>query len=460
MTTCQFCRRRETDDTAFYASNRVPRCERCRRICERAERVPRWAIRLSLAAIPLILIVFGFLHFAFYNEARFLVGGLGFVVASLCICFVPVECKLAVPTYLWLNGITPPDDTTKTGKAPSGRRSWLRRFASPKTRLAIYGTASILYVVFVWLVLIRGTPTQVMFVKPNVERLAFSPDGFKLFVSGTGDRGPMTEVWDWKAERSLELHVEPGIAAGDGHPTYGIMTVASPDGSLRAVTMPDGQGSVIDRSGQTLRRFERIGKPLAISPDGKWLVCSEVDAPGTLRMWNIGTGDPVATFRVVPAGHYASEVRDVHFTPDGKRMLTTFVEGAFQAWDPQTGELLRTLVDDTTADRSGGTASLSSITFDPSGKCVAALYRREQERSASIVIWNLESGKIIKTLPTPYLNGQTWNTLTTLAFSPDGKTLASGSMRRGPVSDQYTTYTGDWPAVWDAPLYIWSVNLR
>ncbi|MEH2111468.1 MAG: WD40 repeat domain-containing protein, partial [Nostoc sp.] len=60
--------------------------------------------------------------------------------------------------------------------------------------------------------------------------------------------------------------------------------------------------------------------------------------------------------------------------------------------------------------------SVSSVSFSPDGKTLAS-----GSADNTIKLWNLETGKEIGTL-----NGHT-NSVSSVSFSPDGKTLASGS---------------------------------
>jgi hypothetical protein len=64
----------------------------------------------------------------------------------------------------------------------------------------------------------------------------------------------------------------------------------------------------------------------------------------------------------------------------------------------------------------GHSKSVNSVSFSPDGKTLAS-----GSYDKTIKVWNLETGKEIRTL-----NGHS-NTVNSVSFSPDGKTLASGS---------------------------------
>ena len=77
-------------------------------------------------------------------------------------------------------------------------------------------------------------------------------------------------------------------------------------------------------------------------------------------------------------------------------------------WNVETGKLIKTL--------EGHTRFVNSINFSPDGKYLAS-----GSDDKTIKLWNVSTGKHIKTL-----KGHIWNVVS-VNFSPDGKYLASGS---------------------------------
>jgi WD40 repeat protein len=208
-----------------------------------------------------------------------------------------------------------------------------------------------------------------------VTSLAFSPDGQRLLTGGYG------QVICWDAATGKELHRFAASAPGDREPPKGaplLVAVVSPDGRLVAGA-GDGTGfdEVGERRGWRLRLWE--------------------SATGTLRRHIMVETQPrPGWWWIVPA---------VAFAPDGK--LVAWYQGDnVELRNTVTGQLLRRLPID---PNPGG------LVFSPAGDLLALA------SGDSVLLYDPATDTVVGAA-----EGHADN-VTCLAFTPDGRTLVTGS---------------------------------
>jgi WD40 repeat protein len=150
----------------------------------------------------------------------------------------------------------------------------------------------------------------------------------------------------------------------------------------------------------SLRSLQR--DDVAVSPDGRYLATATGVEGGTATLWDMATGKELHTLKGFgPA-----------FSPDGRRMATIIGNrwgswkqpGEVKVWDVATGKELGTL--------RGDNWLILFAAFTPDGKQVVSASVGETAR-----VWDADSGDEVRHFRFPHGNA--------FVLSPDGRYLAS-----------------------------------
>jgi WD40 repeat protein len=257
---------------------------------------------------------------------------------------------------------------------------------------------------FEWHYLYRLCHTEILTLKGGAFGVAFSPDGKRLASgSGTYDAtknafvGVEVKVWDAQTGQELLSIKHTGQVWSVAFSPDG-KRLASADG--REVKVWDAQtGQVL----LTLKGHTAAVNSVAYSPDGKRLASASDDK--TVKVWDAQTGQELLSCK-----RHTNRVRSVAFSPDGKRLASVggYPENTVKVWDAQTGQELLTLK---------GTSG--SVAFSADGKRLACSSFGGDRR---VQVWDAQTGQQL--LSCKGHNGQ----INSVAFSPDGKRLASAGM--------------------------------
>jgi WD40 repeat protein len=250
--------------------------------------------------------------------------------------------------------------------------------------------------------------TSAFSIGDGVNEVAFSPSG-KLLASADGD-GTM-RLWNPATGRPVgaPVHAARGM---DGAPG-GVHGVAfSPDGKLLASA--DGDGTMRlwnpatgQPAGAPMHAARAIGgvRGVAFSPDGKLL--ASADSDGTVRLWDPGIGQPAGA--PMHAARAPEGVDGVAFSPDGKLLASADGDGTVRLWDPATGRPVRAPM------HAISNGSVSAVAFSPDGKLLAS-----GGGYGTIRLWNPATGQ-----PAGVFLHAGRGGMYAVAFSPNGKLLAS-----------------------------------
>ena len=203
---------------------------------------------------------------------------------------------------------------------------------------------------------------------------------------------------------------------GKGGVSYRNHSIAfSPDGSCLAVATSMGvwlyDTETFDELALLSGHKEEV-TAVAFSPDSTKLASvSGFHLPGILKLWDVETGQNIATFQVE-----SGSVDSVAFSPDGTKLAW-----ADRLWDVETRQQLDTLHDN----------RLFDVAFSPDGKILAGtdISVVDRTRAGVVKFYEVETGQLLNTLTAT----QGTKRVSSIAFSPNGQLLASGSADDGTI---------------------------
>ena len=232
----------------------------------------------------------------------------------------------------------------------------------------------------------------------GISNIAFSSDGQSLVSAAFNEEG--VYVWDavtGKHERTLK--------------TGRISTLAfSPNGKTLAIGARFELNLWDVASGEhkaALTKHTAFVTSLAFSPDGSTLVSG---GGSQLLLWNAETGAQTGEI-----DGYQSNGWSIAFSPDGSTLASTGGSHTVHLWDVNNREYKAALIAQRNNDWIG------NIALSPDGKTLAG------EGGWWIYLWDIEN-TYLKTIMKGHTgSGVSGSGIWSLAFSPDGRFLASGS---------------------------------
>jgi len=222
--------------------------------------------------------------------------------------------------------------------------------------------------------------------------VAFSPDGRRIVSVGRDSR---IKVWD--ALTGDELMALYGIGAPQA--------AFSPDGSRIVSFGLDGTikvwSTILEGERMTLRGHKNDIVSVSFSPNGKLLASGSSDR--TIKIWDVESGAEVMTLR----GHDKG-VADIAFSPDGKRIVSSGNK-TIKVWDVDSGNEMLSF--------HGHDDYIRSLAFSSDGKHIVSA----GESDTTVKIWDAATGYEVSTLREH--EGFAYS----IAISPSGNQIVTGA---------------------------------
>jgi len=258
-------------------------------------------------------------------------------------------------------------------------------------------------------------------------KATFSADGTQLSSGGR-------TRWDLRTGRGLRLTSAPSDK---------VLGVPSPDGKLLATYAPNSNAiSILEiptgRQLQTLKPATSGGvvERMSFSPDGTTLIATygpdeeqrqkpptfpqSASSENPLRLWDVKSGRELRSFAVT------SSSADVGFSADGRLLATLGSMDQISLWDTASGSKVRDLTSSPLANLTNSMGNLGA-TGNP-----AQILKNARKSGMPANMPQMPNIADLTGMMTNMMGamsaGTMGRTVTSLVFSPDGRTLAVGGV--------------------------------
>ena len=241
----------------------------------------------------------------------------------------------------------------------------------------------------------------------SLNALAISPDSNTL---ASASDHKIVKLWD--------LNTKKVLASLSGHSQAVKSVTFSPDGKILATASDDKTIKLwqIETLEEicTLLGHSHAVKSVAFSPDGQILASGSWDK--TIKLWDVNTGTEICTM----TGHQL-QVNSVAFSPQGQLLASASYDRTIRLWQIPALESSHKEFQNRSCYSLLGTLSdhawaVLTVAFSPDGKILAT-----GSDDNTIKLWEVNTGQLICTLV-----GHSWSVVA-VAFTADGETLLSAS---------------------------------
>ena len=223
----------------------------------------------------------------------------------------------------------------------------------------------------------------------NCAPLVFSRKGTQVLIGHADYAG---ELWDLGSGKVRSL---PGE-----NERLGSFVVCLPDGETAVMAWPDGKVkicSLVSAKEKTAFHTGSISRA-SISSNGKIMAVGCQD--GSIQIWDVEIAKQIHLLK----GH-SGNLSSVDFSPDGKELVSCGEDGTIRLWEVASGKETRKIE----------SVSATKIVFSGDGKRLIGL------SSTGFATLDVATGEEIHIIASHFAG------VTSVAYSPDGKQVLSGS---------------------------------
>ena len=249
---------------------------------------------------------------------------------------------------------------------------------------------------------ITGNQVLEIPLSANGSAIAFNQDGTRIVAA---DEDGNISIWDISQLKARIAYIEftEFVREARFTPSGESLIINADDFNIWKIPADQIDHFMNGTKGEKILTARSLTYETAISPDSQWVAAVELDTEDTQN--NRGTLVSTDGGMAIPLEH-GGEVTDVGFTNDSKLVTTSGADGRIVFWDVQSGERQFEI---------NNLEPVISTAISPNGTMIAAGLHDK------IKIWDFSAKEEVS----PELMQQ--GDIVSVVFSPDGSMLATGS---------------------------------